>query len=74
MPRKPSRVKKASRVARAESQTVCFAEAEFDAPLIPMLVIRLGGDISLLVGDKSGAGLAAEFVVALRDHEQGGGA
>ncbi len=66
-------MKKASRVARAECETVRFAEVEFVRPLAPRLVIQFSGGLSVLVEDESSVGLAAEFIAAFRRHEQGGG-
>ena len=52
MPRKSSRPAKASRVKRADCESVQFAEVEFTAPVVPRLVIRFRDGLSLLVEDE----------------------
>ena len=72
MPRIRSRQQKASRLKRAECESVQFAEVEFVRPVVPRLVIQFSGGISVLVEDASAVGLAAEFITAFRRHENGG--
>lgn len=72
MPRKSSRSAKASRVKRAECQSVYFAEVEFVRPVVPRLVIQFSEGLSVLVESESAVGLAAEFITAFRRHEKGG--
>jgi len=72
MSRKSSRPVKASRVKRAECESVQFAEVEFTAPVIPRLVIRFSNGLSVLVEDERSVPLAAAFIAAFRAHETGG--
>lgn len=72
MPRIPSRPKKASRLTRAECESVQFVEVEFVRPVVPRLVIQFSGGISVLLEDESAVGLAAEFITAFRAYEKGG--
>ena len=72
MPRKSFRQQKASRVKRAECQSVYFAEVEFVRPVVPPLVIQFSEGLSVLVESESAVGLAAEFITAFRRHEKGG--
>ena len=72
MPRIPSRQQKASRLKRAECESIQFAEVEFVRPVVPRLVIRFSDGLSVLVEDQAAVGLAAEFITAFRRHENGG--
>ena len=63
---------KASRAKRAECESVQFAEVEFAAPVVPRLVIRFSGGLSVLVEDERSVPLAAAFITAFRAHEKGG--
>ena len=63
---------KASRVKRAECESVQFAEVEFTAPVVPRLLIRFSEGLSVLVEDERSVPLAAAFITAFRAHEKGG--
>lgn len=70
MPGKSSGPVKASRVKRAECESVQFAEVEFAAPVVPRLVIRFRDGLSVLVEGKRCVPLAAAFITAFRAHEK----
>ena len=72
MPRKSSRRVKASRVKRAECESVEFAEVEFSAPVVPRLVIRFSDGLSLLVENEPSVPLAAAFLADFRRHRKVG--
>lgn len=72
MSRTSSRSLKASRVKRAECESVQFAEVEFSAPVIPRLVIRFSDGLSVLVEDERSVPLAAAFIVEFRRIRKGG--
>lgn len=72
MPRKSSRSVKASRVKRAECESVEFAEVEFAAPVVPRLVIRFSDGLSILVENERSVPLAATFLAEFRRHRKGG--
>jgi len=63
---------KASRVTRAECESVQFAEVDFVAPVVPRLVILFSDGLCLLVEDERSVPLAAAFITAFRTDEQGG--
>jgi len=64
---------KASRVKRAECESVEFAEVEFTAPVVPRLVIRFSDGLSILVEDERSVPLAAAFLADFRRVRKGGG-
>ena len=72
MPRKLSRRVKASRVLRAECESVEFAEVEFAAPVIPRLVIRFSDGLSILVENERSVPLAVAFLAEFRRLRKGG--
>ncbi len=72
MPRKSSRPAKASRVERAECESVQFVEVEFTAPVVPRLVIQFSGGLSILVEGARSVPLAAAFIAAFRRTRKGG--
>ena len=65
--RKPGR-----RARRAVCEDVRFAEVEIERPPRPVLVVEIDGGLKLLIEEASVVDLAAEFVAALRAHEEGG--
>ncbi|MBL9159002.1 MAG: hypothetical protein JNJ70_16100 [Verrucomicrobiales bacterium] len=73
MPTKSSRGVKASRVKRAECESVEFAEVEFSAPVVPRLVIRFSDGLSVLVENERSIPLAAAFLAEFRHQRKGGG-
>ena len=62
----------ASRVTRAECESVQFAEVDFVAPVVPRLVIRFSDGLCLLVEDENSVPLAAAFIAEFRTHRKGG--
>lgn len=72
MPRKSSRSAKASRVKRAECESVQFVEVEFAAPVVPRLVIQFSDGLSILVENEHSVPLAAAFLAEFRRTRKGG--
>lgn len=62
---------KASRLKRAECESVEFAEVEFTAPVLPRLEIRFSDGLSILVENERAIPLAAAFLFEFR-HRKGG--
>ena len=54
-------------------EEVRFAEVEYPLSVQPRLVIQFGNGLSLLVENREGVELAAEFIVALHSSEMGKG-
>jgi hypothetical protein len=63
---------KASRVKRAECESVEFAEVEFATPVVPRLVIRFSDGLSVLVENECSVPLAAAFLAEFRLFRKGG--
>jgi len=63
---------KASRVKRAECESVEFAEVAFVAPVVPRLVIQFSDGLSVLVENERAVPLAAAFLAEFRRHRKGG--
>lgn len=78
MAKKPSKSQSsAARSARAECESVHFAEVDFPRPVEPRLVVQFSDGLSLLVEDRTAVDLAAEFIAAFRSfenriHDEGG--
>jgi len=59
-------------VRRLACEGVEFAEVEIPRSIRPRLVVRFAEGLSLLVEDEQIIDLAAEFIVAFRNAEEGG--
>ena len=69
--RKSHSNKAATGLVRCEE--VRFAEVEYPLSVQPRLLIQFGNGLNLLVENREGVELAAEFIVALHSCEMGKG-